>query len=312
MLPTSLAIFGFPTHRISTTATVPTTTDPGNCPNNLRQALSWIENLRTYLDNDPARYSEANKALITLNCMIPEPLIRFTEEWYDRIVSQSSSPKLFDTLVRDFKLAITRRLSRTPSSKNFYSMSPQERARYLRLHPAITSQTSAIVTQPSSFTTPNFPAFKKWNPVERAKYLRQSRLNTKTKKIPQSTPKTTPRYPPGLSPIPSRVPLPPTTSHSVAPVITGLAVERTLKVSVCLHYNQRDYDTTAIIDSGATGCFIDPQLAQRLNLETVPLSRPVRAFNVDGTANCKGTITREADVRLSFTDYTDHPHEEII
>ena len=171
MLPTSLAIFGTLTHRIRTTDTSITTTDPGNCPNNPRHALSWIENLRTYLDNDPARYSEANKALITLNRMTPEPLIRFTEEWYDRIVSQSSSPKLFDTLVRDFKLAITRHLSRTSSSKNFCSMDPQERARYLRLHPAINKQTSSIVTQPSSFITPNFPAFKKWNPVERAKYL---------------------------------------------------------------------------------------------------------------------------------------------
>ena len=132
MLPTSLAIFGFPTHRISTTATVPTTTDPGNCPNNLRQALSWVEDLRIYLDNDPARYSEANKALITLNRMIPEPLIQFTEKWYDRIVTQSSSPKLFDTLVRDFKLAITRRLSRTLPSKDFKSMKPQDRARFLR------------------------------------------------------------------------------------------------------------------------------------------------------------------------------------
>ena len=191
-------------------------------------------------------------------------------------------------------------------------MKPQERARYLRQHPAITSQTLPTITRSPPLTIPNFPAFRKWNPVERAKYLQQSHNTPKTKKLPLSTSQTTPRHPPGLSPIPNRPPLSQTLSHSVAPVITGLAVERTLKISVCLHYNQRDYETTAIIDSGATGCFIDTQLAQRLNLETTPLSRPVKAINVDGTANCKGNITQEANVHLSFTDYTDHPHEEIV
>ena len=66
MLPLSLAIFGIPIHRIRIADTAVTTIDPGNCPNNLRHALSWIEDLRTYLDNDPAQYSEANKTLITL------------------------------------------------------------------------------------------------------------------------------------------------------------------------------------------------------------------------------------------------------
>ena len=311
MLPTSLAIFGIPAHRIRVTDTSITTIDPGNCPNNPRHALSWIEDLRTYLDNDPAQYSEANKTLITLNRMTPEPLFRFTEKWYDQIISQSSSPKLFDTMVRDFKLAVTRRLSRT-SSKSFRSMNPQDRAHFLRQHPAIINQTSPTVTQLPPFATPIFPAFKKWNPVERAKYLQQSSFVSKNKKLPQSTSQTTPRHPPGLSPVPSRLPRSQVLSHSVAPVILGLPVERTLKISVCLHFDQGDYDTTAIIDSGSTGSFIDTQLAQRLNLETTPLSRLVKAINVDGTANCKGSITQETDICLSFIDYTDCPHEETI
>ena len=156
MLPTSLAIFGTPAHRVQTAVT---TIDPGNCPNNPHHALSWIEGLRMYLDNDPAQYSEANKALITLNRMTPEPLIRFTEKWYDQIVSQSSSPKLFDTMVHDFKLAITRRLSRTPSSKNFLAMNPQDRAHFLRQHPAMTSRVSLTDTPSSPFITLTFPAF---------------------------------------------------------------------------------------------------------------------------------------------------------
>ena len=85
-----------------------------------------------------------------------------------------------------------------------------------------------------------------------------------------------------------------------------------MKLSVILHIDQDDYETTAIIDSGATGSFIDTQLARKLNLETFPLSRPVKAFNVDGTTNCKGNITLETDVDLSFSDYSDTPHSETI
>ena len=262
MLPTSLAIFGTPAHRVRTTDTSVTTIDPGNCPNNLRHTLSWIEDLRTYLDNDPAQYSEANKALITLNRMTPKSLLRFTEKGYDQIIHQPSSPKLFDTMVRDFKLAVTRCHSRTSSSKNFLSMNPQDRARFLRQHPAIASQTLPEVTQPSPFSALTIPTFRKWNPVERAKYLCQNRFVSKTEKIPQSTPHATPRHPPSLSPIPNRPPLSQVLSHSVAPVITGIPTERTLKISVCLHSDQEDYDTTAIIDSRATGSFIDTQLAQ--------------------------------------------------
>ena len=191
-------------------------------------------------------------------------------------------------------------------------MNPQDRACFLQQHPAITSQTLSTVTQSSLFSNLTFPAFRKWNPVERAKYLCHSHFSPETKKLPQSTPRSNPRFPPGLSQTPSRPPLSQVLSHSVAPIITGLPVERTLKISVCLHFDQGDYDTTAIINSGSTGSFIDTQLARRLNLETTPLSRPIKAINVDGTANCKGSITQETNIRLSFTNYTDHPHEETI
>ena len=104
----------------------------------------------------------------------------------------------------------------------------------------------------------------------------------------------------------------PSTTHSLAPIVTTIPTERTLKITVTLHVNQEDHETTAIIDSGATGSFIDTQLARKLNLETSPLSRPVKAFNVDGTANCKGNITWETNVDLSFPDCSDFPHSETI
>ena len=260
MLPTSLSVFGIPTHRVSTTTTIPTTTDPGYCPNNPRLALYWIENLKTFLDNDPAQYSEANKTLITLNRITLEPLVHFTEKWFDRIICQPNSPKIFDTLVRDFKFAITRRLSQTTSPKDFHSMKPQERAQFLRQHPTLDNRSSSPSTETRPFAFPNFPAFRKWNPVERAKYLRHQ-LSSENKKTPLSIPRPTPHYPPGLSRIPSQTPVSSPTDHSLAPVITGIPTERTLKIIVVLHVYRKDHETTAIIDSGATGSFIDTQLA---------------------------------------------------
>ena len=302
MLPKSLAIFGTPAHRVLTTDTAPTTMDPGNCPNNPSQALSWIENLRTFLDNDLARYSEANKTLIALNRMTPEPLIRFTEKWYDRIVDQPLSSKIFDTLVRDFKLAITRRLSRNPPSTNFSCMTSRDRACFLRHHPALVNQLSTT-SQSTPFKLPTFPAFRKWNPMERAKYLRRNHPSLKTSQ-------TSPRYPPGLPLIPSRPPLSSSLTHSLASVITAIPTERTLKVAVTLHVYRRDHETIAVIDSGASGCFIDPQLVHQLNLKTFPLIKPVQAYNVDGTTNCKGNITQEVDIELSFPDSSNPLHSE--
>ena len=245
--------------------------------------------------------------------MTPEPLICFTEKWYDQIINQPMSSKIFDTLVRDFKLAITCCLSRTPSSKNFHFMNPQDRARILRRHPALTNQSLSTVTQSSPIDHQTLPpTFRKWNPVERARYLCHNLSLSKTKKLPQSTPRLTPRHPPGLSPIPSRPPMSRSTTHSLAPIITGIPTERTLKITVNLQWNHGIHETTAVIDSGATGSFIDTQLVHQLNLMTFPLSRPVKAYNIDGTTNCKGNITQETDINLSFIDYTDSPHSETI
>jgi hypothetical protein len=49
--------------------------------------------------------------------------------------------------------------------------------------------------------------------------------------------------------------------------------------------------TQALIDCGATGCFIDIEWAKLNNIPTCPLTKPIPVYNVDGTANDTGMIT---------------------
>jgi predicted aspartyl protease len=58
--------------------------------------------------------------------------------------------------------------------------------------------------------------------------------------------------------------------------------------------------TQALIDCGATGCFIDIEWAKLNNIPTRPLTNPIPVYNVDGTANDAGMITDITDVVLRY------------
>ena len=73
----------------------------------------------------------------------------------------------------------------------------------------------------------------------------------------------------------------PTTSH----VLVASPNERTLCFPVKLLVGQQTVKTTALIDSSATGNFIDLGLLSLANFPLKKLPQPIRAFNVDGTAN---------------------------
>jgi hypothetical protein len=49
--------------------------------------------------------------------------------------------------------------------------------------------------------------------------------------------------------------------------------------------------TQALIDCGATGCFIDIEWAKLNNVLIRPLSKAIPVYNVDRTANDTGMIT---------------------
>ena len=89
-------------------------------------------------------------------------------------------------------------------------------------------------------------------------------------------------------------------SSQVNHVFTTLPNERTLRIPVKISVNNQIIETTAIIDCGATGSFIDPELVTLAQFPLKKLDRQVKAYNVDGTTNSKGNIVWETNVNLLF------------
>jgi hypothetical protein len=63
--------------------------------------------------------------------------------------------------------------------------------------------------------------------------------------------------------------------------------------------------TQALIDCGATGCFIDIEWAKLNHIPIRPLSKPIPVYNVDGTANDAGMITDIANVILCYENHSE-------
>ncbi|KAG6328000.1 hypothetical protein ID866_11089 [Astraeus odoratus] len=48
---------------------------------------------------------------------------------------------------------------------------------------------------------------------------------------------------------------------------------------------------SALLDSGATDCFVDKRWAQEKHLRLLPLPKKVPVLNVDRTTNCAGEVS---------------------
>jgi len=61
----------------------------------------------------------------------------------------------------------------------------------------------------------------------------------------------------------------------------------------------RMVDVKTLLDSGATGMFIDKKFVEGNGITTRLLDKPIRVYNVDGTLNQGGSITHEVTLMLS-------------
>jgi hypothetical protein len=84
-------------------------------------------------------------------------------------------------------------------------------------------------------------------------------------------------------------------SHTSPSVLVASKNERTLQI----------VETTALIDSGATGNFLDLGLLSLANFPLQRLPKPIQAYNVDGSANRKGTILWKTKVPILPFQRTD-------
>ena len=91
-------------------------------------------------------------------------------------------------------------------------------------------------------------------------------------------------------------------SHIVNHVITALPNERTMCIPIRLSNGTQIVETTALVDCGATGNFIDVGLLCLLKLPLEKLPKSIIANNVDGTTNAKGTIRWKAHTDILFKE----------
>jgi hypothetical protein len=71
-----------------------------------------------------------------------------------------------------------------------------------------------------------------------------------------------------------------------------------LRVEIESTDTQWKYGVRALVDSGATGLFIDREYIKLNQIPTTKLSQPIPVFNVDGTANTEGSISEVAELLL--------------
>jgi hypothetical protein len=64
-------------------------------------------------------------------------------------------------------------------------------------------------------------------------------------------------------------------------------------------------NTSALVDCGATGLFVDTEYVRSNNISTRRLTTPIPVYNVDGTANEAGAITEIADVILRYKGHAE-------
>jgi len=75
--------------------------------------------------------------------------------------------------------------------------------------------------------------------------------------------------------------------------------ELMINVGLCTIDTHHMVDVKALLDSGATGMFIDKKFAEGNGIAMRPLNKPIRVYNVDGTLNQGGSITHEVTLMIS-------------
>ena len=56
----------------------------------------------------------------------------------------------------------------------------------------------------------------------------------------------------------------------------------------------------ALLDSGASGKFIDQNFAKNMKIEQQDLEKPIKVYNVDGTQNKQGTIKKYVELNVEI------------
>src|SRR3981189_1697982 len=64
-------------------------------------------------------------------------------------------------------------------------------------------------------------------------------------------------------------------------------------------------NTSALVDCGATGLFVDTEYVRLNNISTRHLTSPIPVYNINGTANEAGAITEISNVVLRYNGHAE-------
>jgi predicted aspartyl protease len=79
-----------------------------------------------------------------------------------------------------------------------------------------------------------------------------------------------------------------------------IARNHAIEVPFQLRTRKKRADRKALLDSGATECFIHPRMVRQLGLKTKDLSKPRKVRNVDGTPNQAGEIQQACKMTIQY------------
>src|SRR5258708_921228 len=100
-------------------------------------------------------------------------------------------------------------------------------------------------------------------------------------------------------------PLPPTVTPPSIYILSKSACALNMSVELRTTTSLHSVSTSTLLDSGATGMFVNQAFAQKHKLETHPLPNPVPVHNINGTPNENGSITEEVKVILQYGQHTE-------
>jgi len=84
-------------------------------------------------------------------------------------------------------------------------------------------------------------------------------------------------------------------------VLVAKVDNKSISIPIALEQSEQEtVETSALIDSGAGGQFINQNFVQKHQLPTRNLEQPITAYNVDGTLNKKGTISKYVEINVNI------------
>jgi len=78
-----------------------------------------------------------------------------------------------------------------------------------------------------------------------------------------------------------------------------------LPIEISTTDTSKVYSVKALLDSGATGNFIDKDFVRTRGISTQNISRPIPVFNVDGSPDEAGQISEVVDVVLCYKTHSE-------